>query len=133
MSKLKRCTGCGEAKAPAAFTRDRHRRDGLTVQCRACRAMARSHDTRYEGHLSQVKANAALIAARLGFAPWGCERCPLRATCDGTSAALLPCELPDALAGVDVERLGEATYYQQGEPWLSETHEDLRTGDSEAA
>lgn len=41
---LKRCSKCGEWKSPDLFSKDRSRKDGLNVHCKACNAIYRAQN-----------------------------------------------------------------------------------------
>lgn len=69
-SKAKECGKCGRSLPPAAFARDRNRRDGLQVYCRECVAEygAAHYRRRREAEGKAVRQKVAV--------PVGHKRCP---------------------------------------------------------
>ena len=58
---MKRCTKCGEMKAPDAFSKDARAKDGLFARCKACAA---AHTAAYyAANAEKVRFNAAAYRA----------------------------------------------------------------------
>ena len=93
---MHRCSRCRQLKGPTAFYRDQRRRNGLTSECRACRA-AYKKGLREQGNPATRE-------------PTLCDRCHDRQHGVGCLGIYADCECRcRAMLGLDLFEFGDPT------------------------